>query len=171
MQMVKNILLLVIVSWLAIIVFMPKKPLYYKVEEILSAQDIILNEKSIEEGFFSLTLNKVKVYVKGIHVVTVEEINFFTVLFYNRLTVDELFIDDSLKKMLPQELKYAEIIHSIVSPLNVTINAKGSFGFMEGSVDLGASDLRLDFNESKKIEMIKSQLKKDEKGWYYETSF
>jgi len=169
--MVKNILLVLLVSWLAIIVFMPKQALYYKMEETLATQEVVLNETSIEEGLFSLTLHQVTVYVKGIPVATVEEVKFFTLLFFSRLSVDTLLLDDSLKKMLPTKLNHAEITHSVASALNVIVHAQGSFDALEGNIDLGTSSVRLDFNESKNIEVLKSQLKKDEKGWYYETSF
>ncbi len=171
MQMVKNTLLALFVSWLAIIIFMPKQALYYKMEKTLATQEVVLNETSIEEGLFSLTLHQVSVYVKGIPVATVEEVKFFTLLFFSRLTVDKLLLDDSLKKMLPTEMNHAEITHSLVSPLNLAVHAQGSFGALEGNIDLRASRVRLDFNESKNIKVLKSELKKDEKGWYYETSF
>jgi hypothetical protein len=80
-------------------------------------------------------------------------------------------MDDSLKTMVPEETKKALLSHSILSPLNILVDASGSFGSMAGKIDLGERKVRLDFNESKNIEMLKPQLKKDEKGWFYETSF
>jgi len=73
--------------------------------------------------------------------------------------------------MVPQETQKAVITHSILSPLELSVVASGSFGGMTGTIDLSERTVRLDFNESKNIEMLKPQLKKDEKGWNYETSF
>jgi len=171
MQMVKNILIAFIVIWLGILVFMPKQEFYYKLEEELAKHEIKLNETSMNEGLFSLNVKQVTVYFKGINVATIEEVSLFTLLFYNSIELRSLTVDDSLKKMMPQEIEKAVAIHSILSPLEVAVDASGSFGLMTGKIDLSEAKVRLDFNESKNIEMLKPQLKKDEKGWYYETSF
>jgi len=171
MQMVKNILIAFIVVWLGILVFMPKQEFYYKLEEELAKHEIKLNETNMNEGLFSLNLEQVTVYFKGINVATVEEVNLFTLLFYNSIELQSLRVDDSLKKMMPQEVEKAVARYSILSPSEVKVDASGSFGSMVGKIDLNEAKVRLDFNESKNIEMLKPQLKKDEKGWYYETSF
>ncbi len=81
MQMVKKSFIVLMVAWLGILVLMPKQELYYKLEEELAKQDIKLNEAKINEGLFSLTLNQVNVYFKGINVATIEEVNLCTLLF------------------------------------------------------------------------------------------
>ncbi len=169
--MVKYILTLCVVIWLAILVLMPKQELYYKLEETLLSQEVALNEKEIEEGFFGLSLKNVNVYVKGINVANIEEVNLFTLLFYSCVEVKGLQMDDSLKTMVPQETQKAFLRHSVLAPFSVSVEALGSFGSMTGEIDLNERKVHLDFNESKKLEMLKPQLKKGEKGWVYETSF
>lgn len=171
MQMVKNIVMVFVLAWLSVVILMPKKAMYYKLEETLAKNDIKLNEKKIDEGLFSLTLEQVSVYVKGINVANIEEVRLFTLLFYTSLEVETLMMDDSLKTVLPQETKHATATHSILAPIEVDVKAEGSFGSLRGNVDLNARTIHLDFNESKNIEMLKPQLKKGEKGWIYETSF
>lgn len=171
MQMVKKSLIALMIAWLAIFVFMPKQELYYKLEEELAKHEIKLNEEKMNEGLFSLSLNQVTVYFKGINVATIEEVNLFTLLFYSGVEVQSLTVDDSLKTMIPQEIERADIRHSVLSPLEILVDASGSFGAIAGNVDLNERKVHLDFNESKNIEMLKPQLKKDEKGWYYEASF
>ena len=171
MQMVKKSLIVLMVAWFAILLFMPKQELYFKIEEELAKHEIELNEKKIHEGLFSLTLEEITVYFKGINVATIQEVDFCTLLFYSSIELQRLHVDDSLKSMVPQETKEALLSHSILAPLEVSVEASGSFGEMEGTIDLSARTVRLDFNESKNIEMLKPQLKKDEKGWVYETSF
>ena len=171
MQMVKKSFIVFLVAWFAIVVLIPKQEFYYKLEEELAKHEIKLNEKKIKEGFFSLNLEQVTVYFKGIPVATIEKVKLCTLLFYSNVELEELQVDDSLKSMVPQETKKALLSHSILAPLEVSVEASGSFGSMAGIVDLSARKVRLDFNESKNIEMLKPQLKKDEKGWVYETSF
>jgi len=171
MQMVKKIFIVLFIAWFALLIFMPKQEIYYALEKELEKQEIEINEKSIEEGVFSLTLNQVSVYVKGIKIATIEEITFFTLLFYTKVELDTLLLDDALKVMVPQQTDKAILSHAVLSPFDAFVHAEGSFGVIDGSVDLKERKLHISFTETKKIEMIKAQLKKDEKGWYYETSF
>lgn len=171
MRMVKKIFIALFVSWLVVLVLMPKQELYYKLEEELAKNDIKINEQNIEEGLFSLTIKEATVYVKGIKLASIEKIHFFTLLFYNKIELQSLLLDDSLKTMAPVRTDTALLSQMIVSPANIKVDAKGLFGAIVGNIDLSKRNLHLDFNESKEIEMIKSKLKQDEKGWYYETSF
>ncbi len=171
MQMVKKGFIVLMAVWLSILVLMPKREFYYKLEEELAKHEIKLNEEQVSEGFFSLALKHVTVYFKGINVATIEEVNLCTLLFYSSLELRSLHMDDSLKTMVPQETQKLLLSHSVLSPLEVFVDATGSFGMMTGKIDLSEQKVRLDFNESKNIEMLKPQLKKDEKGWVYETSF
>ena len=171
MQMVKKSLIVLAAAWIAIIVLMPKREFYYKLEEELAKHDVILNEESIDEGLFSLNLNQVTVYFKGINVATIEEVKLATLLLYSCIELRSIEVDDSLKTMVPQNTKQASASHSVLSPMEVLVDASGSFGSMSGSIDLSERKVRLDFNESKGLDMLKPQLKKEEKGWGYETSF
>jgi hypothetical protein len=171
MQMVKKSLGIIFAVWFTLLLFMPKEEMYYKVEKILDAQDITLNEKSIEAGVFSLSIKDVTVYVKGIALVHIDEIDFFTLLVYNTLHIDNLFVDEVLHSKVPAKTKEAVLTYQILSPLTVSVDANGSFGYAEGSIDLNHKKLHIDFVKSKEIEMIKPFLKKGEKGWFYEKSF
>ncbi len=150
---------------------MPKQEIYYKLESLLLTHEVALNEEEIDEGMFTLEFKNVCVYVKGIPIAKVEKIKLFTLLFYASIKVEGLEMDDSLSNMVPQETQEALLTHSILDPLSVSLDAIGSFGSMNGNIDLKDRTVYLDFNESKNIQMLKPQLQKTEKGWVYETSF
>ncbi len=171
MQMVKKFFVVLLVLWFAIVFFMPKQALYYKFEEALSGYDIKVNEKNIQEGVFSITLHDAKVYVKGIHLATIEKIDVFTLLFYTKIEASMLVLDESLKNMAPTKIDELRAVHAFWNPLNVSLDAQGSFGRTKGNVSLIQRHVRLDFNETKNLEMIHGSLKQDEKGWFYETAF
>ncbi len=171
MQMVKKIFITLLVLWFVVLVFMPKQEFYYKLEQILASKGIKINEKSIEEGWFSLTLRDLEVYVKGIKLANIEEVSIFTLLFYSKVEIDNLFLDESLKAMAPTKTEHAQITHAIWSAPLLDVEAQGSFAGLVGDIHLFDKTVRLDFNDSKAIGNIQSKLKKDEKGWYYETSF
>lgn len=171
MQMVKKIVSVLFLIWFILILFMPKEEVYFKVEQELAKYDIAINEESRSEGIFSLDLKNVTIYAKGIPLVTVEEVSFFTLLLYHCIELKEIYIDESLKSMTPTEIENLRISHGIWSPLHLSLGAEGVFGEAVGSVDLEDRKIRLDFNDTKSLEMIRSNLKQGEEGWHYETSF
>lgn len=170
MQVVKNIVIMLIIGWLALLLFMPKQELYYKLENELETQEVKINEGSIEEGFFSLSIKEADVYVKGIKIATADKIDIFSLLFYTKIEVDALEIDNSLKTMTPTSIESIVATHAVWNPLNINIEADGSFGSAVGSMDVADTYIRLDFNTSQANAPFKNKLNQDEEGWYYETS-
>jgi len=171
MQMVKKILLPLLVGYIAFLIFMPKTELYYMLEDELAKNDITLNEKSIEEGWFSLNVKEITLYAKGIQVATIEELNYFTLFFYNSVELRMLEVDDLLKSKVPAKTTELMLTQYLFSPLTIAIDANGTFGVIEGELQLGDNTVRLNFVAEKEIDMILPLLKKDEKGRYYEKSF
>jgi len=172
MQVVKKFFIVLFVVWFALLLFMPKKELFYTLERNLEAQGVQINEKEIDEGLFSLNLIDATIFYKGIKVATVEKINIFTLLFTTNIHISTLELDDALKAFAPQKIDSADITQLLFAPYTLNITALGSFGEMKGLADLKSGKLRLDFlNTTKEIDVIRPNLQKDEKGWYYETSF
>jgi len=171
MQVVKKASMILFAVWLAFVLFMPKRNLYYKVEQALAAQGVRINEGSISEGLFTLNIDDAVVYVKGIDLIHIGHADFFSLLFYNRVTIEGIVADDSLKNMLPTRLEKAAFSHVVWNPSHVAIWGKGDFGTFEGDIDLSARKVHLDFADLNGTGVIKRQLREGEKGWYYETSF
>ena len=171
MQMVKKTAAVLLLIWFVIILFMPKGEFYFTLERELSKNDIVLNEESRSEGIFSLRLNNVTVYVKGIPLATIDEVNIFTLLFFTSMHFESLMIDESLKTMTPTTIESLRITQTIFMPFDLSIKAEGPFGKADGNIDLGKRILHIGFDDAQALEMLKPQLKKGEEGWYYETSF
>ena len=128
-------------------------------------------KKKIESGIFSLHIKDATVYVKGIKIATIEELNLFTLLFYSSVKIEALKIDESLKSFTPLDINKTVIMHSVLSPFKAFVTSIGSFGMAEGIIDLDKRSIRMDIIDANDIKAFKSQLKKGEKGLYYETSF
>ena len=171
MQMVKKVSLIVFLVWLAVLVFMPKRAFYYSLEEALAQKDIRLNEAQINEGWFGLDVENVTLYVKGIEIAKIKEISFFTVLFYTSIQIEDVQVDEALHSKVPASIQEATLTHTLFMPLSVSVDANGSFGQVEGKVNLLEGTTHLDFTKATDIKTLKSFLKKNEKGWYYEGSF
>jgi len=171
MQVVKNILIVIVVLWLSIIIFTPKRAIYFKLEEELVKKGIKINEKNIVDGLFSLKVEGLDIYFKGIKIAYVKEIDISTILLYSSINIKNIKVDDSFKAMLPQDISYVKINHSISNPFIIPLDINGSFARINGEVNIKKRKVRLNFVSTYDIEILKRFLKKDKEGWYYETSF
>ena len=171
MQMVKKTAAVMLFIWFAMILFMPKGQIYFSLERELSKNDIVLNEESRSEGIFSLRLQNVTVYVKGIPLATIDEVDIFTLLFFTSIHFESFVIDETLQTMIPTNIEHLHITQTIFMPLDLSIEAEGSFGKASGNINLGKRVLHIGFDDIQTVEMLKPQLKQGEEGWYYETSF
>ncbi|MDY0402874.1 hypothetical protein [Sulfurovum sp.] len=171
MQMVKKTAIVLIVLWFAVIVMMPKEEIYYLLEQELAKKDIKISSEKISEGWFTLSIKEPSVYVRGIKVATIEEIDIFSLLFYTRASLKGLLLDSSLERFAPKEIDQAATVYSVVNPFSIALSGSGIFGEAEGSVNLTEHQLRLKFSENKNLGMLSSTLKKEGEGWIYETSF
>lgn len=171
MQMVKKIVVGFFVILIAFLAFMPKVELYYLLEKELVKYDVKINEKSIEEGIFSLTLNNVSIFAKGIHIADIDKIEVISFLVYNNIVINNIVFDELLKGQAPKKIDYINILHSVEDIMNIVIDANGTLGTVSGGVDLNKQKVRVNFSSINELRNIQSFLKKDKKGWYYEKSF
>ena len=167
MQMVKKIFFIFLLLWFALILFMPKQELYFALERIIAEQGIKINEKTIEEGTFGLQLKGITVYAKGIKVATAEQVSLVTLLFYNRIDIENLHTDKGLKSIVSLSLDHIVLSYSIVDPMHVYFSANGSTGEYKGSISLREHKAYFEQIEEKGQGTLKSFLKKDKQGWYY----
>jgi len=171
MQMVKKGLLVLLVAILSLAIFAPKRELYYLIEEELMKNDIIINNEEIESGLFTLTLKHPEVYLKGIRVAEIGEVQLWTVFFYSTFSIETITVDASLKRFVPVEIEHLRASHQIFNFMNIAINGNGEFGSASGQVNLSEKKVHIDFDTESDTSKLKSLLKKGEKGWYYESSF
>jgi len=171
MQVVKKVFVILFTIWFAFVLFMPKRDLYYKFEHLLAEQGIKINESKIKEGIFTLDIDEAVIYIKGIDLIRIRHISFLSLFFYNRVSCEEVVLDESLKNITPTKLKRAIFSYAIWSPGDVSVLGQGKFGIFEGEIDLIKRRVHLDFKESKELGVLEYQLKEGEKGLYYETSF
>jgi hypothetical protein len=170
--MVKNFLLVIPIFLLALIGFMPKEQLYYKLEEQLQQKGIVINEGSFSESFFTLTIENAEIFTKGIKVATIDEISLFTLLLYSKISIENVTANKSMAAFIPKSIESVTIGHRLWVPKILNIDAKGSFGNAEGKVSGSERLMRIEFFETtNELKKIKNYLKKDENGWYYETTF
>lgn len=172
MQMVKRIIGGFFLSLVLLWLFAPKIELYYLLEKSLEKNQIIISNETITDTWYGVKITDAEVYVAGAKVSDASELTFNFFLVYNSLNLNEVKMDKSLSTIAPKELHNFTAVHSIINPLNITLSGSGSFGTLDGSVNLLDRKVNILFPVVKEIKTIQKYLKKDnEKGWYYETSY
>jgi len=171
MQVVKRGLLLFLLLWVGVIVFMPKESLYFALEKHLAKEGIEINEAEIEEGMFGIILKQPIIYIEGIKVARVKTIRMYTLLFYTSIKATNIEIEKGFRRYVPSKIEKIWLIHTLLHPLEASVTAKGSFGTITGMIDLKKHKVHLDVTNPEKLGILQRQIKKDKKGWYYETSF
>lgn len=169
MQMVRKILLVLVVLLFSLVLFAPKRELYYLLEKQLMKQDIIINNAQIQSGLFTLTLKGLQIYVKGIEVARVDEVEIFSLLVYNRLSATGIETESSLYRLIPTKVESMDLEYQILKPTAIQIDTNGTFGRASGFVD--ASKIHLNLAEEGSIAALKPMLRSGNEGWYYELSF
>jgi len=172
MQMVKRIIggffLGLILLWL----FAPKVELYYFLEKSLKEKNIIISNETINDTWYGLKVENADIYVAGAKVANATELTFNFFFLYSSLTIEQIKMDKSLANMAPKEVTTMNAVYSVIDPLNIKLDAEGSFGVLTGTVALLERKVEILFPVAKEIKTIKKFLRKDkEKGWYYETNY
>jgi len=171
MQMVKKVLLSILLIWIALLVLMPKTELYYLLEKKLAQQDIRLNEEKMSEGLFSLHIDGLTVYVKGVKVAQIKEADILTLLIYNRIRLKDITLDPLLKEKVPQHIDEVYLVHWIFNPTLVKIKAQGEWGEIDGGLSLSQRKLKLQMQDTNQTLPWQQSFAKDAKGLHYEISF
>jgi hypothetical protein len=168
MQMVKKGLIIFLSVIVALVVFAPKKSLYYLLESELQKNGVVLSDENISENPIGVTISNAKVYVENTYIGDIQEISLLTLLFYNDVTLTNFIPTQSIKRMLPISVDSAKINYAIWDPLKVSIFIQGSMGIAQGEIDITEQKIILRFNKDANIAPIRGYLKKDQNGWYYE---
>ncbi len=168
--MVKKSLLVLLVLLITIPIFAPKRELYYMVEKELLKDDIIIHNEEIVDGLLSIEIKHPQIYLKGIYVAEIDSIEFWSMFFYSKLSIQSVKLNSMLDRLISTEIDRVDMVHSITDPLKVSIDGSGGFGTIDGLVWLDEKRVRVNLYDQKLISKLRAFLKKDDKGWYYETS-
>jgi len=171
MRLVKYILISLIALILSFIAFMPKEQLYYFAEQKLNEQNIVISQEEINTKFGALIVSHGVVNAQGVDVAQFNRAKILPLFFVNRATIENIEFLNIAKNFINFDIEKVNLNHTIFKPFIVTIRANGGFGSASGYIDLKNKTIRIDITEAKNINSIKRFLKKDNKGWYYESKF
>lgn len=131
-----------------VLFFIPKVELYYMGEKQLAPLKVIISDEELTDNGFSLEIKNAKLFFEGIESVQIEEIKIAPWGFYNNITIQNVKLSSAAKSFLPLDITSVELRHVIYNPVEISINAEGDFGKLEGSINI--------YNQSAMIFLIPS---------------
>ena len=172
MQMVKRILGGFFLSLILLWLFAPKIELYYLLEKSLKEKKIIISNETIIDTWYGIKIQNADLYIDEAIIANIGELSFNFFFFYNTLKINNIQMDETLSTLAPKEVSNLDAVYSVLDPLKIKIDGEGSFGILNGTVELIKRKIEILFPVPKDLKTIKKFLKKDkEKGWIYETNY
>ena len=169
----KKILLSLVVFYIALIVLMPKKELYYTLNDVLKSNLIEISQKSLHDKLFFLEIKDVELYYDKAKVADIKKIDIIPFIFFNKATILNIELADSVKNILNFKAKELKLTYNIFGFSKIYIASNGTFGELEGEFDLKSKKLFLKLTPSKEFENdknINKFFKKTENGYIHESS-
>ncbi len=170
--------------WLVLLIFtvvatLPKANLYYKLEEYLKAESLIIYDEEVSSSLFSINIDNGIINYKGIDGAYFKNLELTTGLVYNNLKLEKLKVNKNLQSLIPTNIDILNIKYSILNPIKVTITGKTQLGNLNGNINLIQRKINLQLNPTKVLNSTQKRLlsfmkyeKKSNKGVYtYEYSY
>lgn len=160
----------------AVVVFLPKKNLYYFAEEELANSKIVIGNERVEEHPFGLNFEHADIFVEGIRAAKVMDATLKTYLVRTVFEANKIRLSGMAKSFLPTRIEHLDVHYDLWHPLKLYFSADGEFGKAKGSVLLQKRKMILMLYPSKtmqsKYARILRRMKKHKGGVYgYEYGF
>ncbi len=174
MRVLKFILFLIFILAL-IVAFLPKKNLYYLLEEELQKEKIAFSGEKIEDKLLYFEIRDAKIFYEDIEAGTLKRARVYPLFFWNMVEIEGISIDSDVARFVPKSTDFLRASHSIINPLKIQIEGVGDFGSLDGGVDILDRRVLLELNASSMMgtqyRNITSKMKQIDGKLVYEQSF
>jgi len=157
MKKLFKVLVLFILFFSFLIIFLPKEKVFFYTLNALSKKNILFKSYIFEDKPYSFYLKDSKIYYKNIQALKIQDFSLNTYIVYNKLIINGIKVDDSLKQFVPSNIKNVNIKYSVLNPLFIDIDIYSKEFKVKGYIDILQEKLVLNLNVSK---MFKKQYSK-----------
>ena len=119
-----------------ILILLPKESIYNYIEHQLSNDEVIISNENRDEKLLSLNINNADIYYEGIKIANIDKTSFLFFFFYNEVNINNIRIEDSLSTMIPSSITNVKIKYTILDYEFIHIKSIGSFGKLEGTLNI-----------------------------------
>ena len=157
------------------IYFFPKEAAYNYLEHKLEKEKIIISDESRKEKTFSFSIENGKIFYQGMNVSDVKKVEFSTFLFFTKINIYDVKLLGSISNLAPSPIETVNIKHSILNFDKIEIKANGTFGEINGAINIFTKILTLELKANKimknKYSSILREMKLKEGKYFYEYKF
>lgn len=176
MKKLLTFILYILFFFAMLMFFLPKQNLYYAAEKELQNYGIILSGERLHPHLASLQINDATLYAQGIESATINQIQISFFGLYNTIEMHDITLSKALKSFFPKKIEHLQLRYTLMHPLSVLADARGSFGEATLHFDLQSSHLVLELQPSvmmkQRFANTLKELHKNSKGGYtYEQTF
>jgi len=157
MKKLFKVLVLFILFFSFLIIFLPKEKVFFYALNALSKKNILFKSYIFEDKPYSFYLKDSNIYYKNIQALKIQDFSLNTYIVYNKLIINGIKVDDSLKQFVPSNIKNVNIKYSVLNPLFIDIDIYSKEFKVKGYIDILQEKLVLNLNVSK---MFKKQYPK-----------
>ncbi|MFX4219282.1 hypothetical protein ACOL3B_10350 [Aliarcobacter butzleri] len=172
MKKVFNYLIYLLISIIILIFLIPKESFYNLFEKELEKYNIVISNE-IREEKLDFTILNAEIFYQGIKVAKIDRLNFKSLLFYSKLNVENIYLEDKLKDFIPNYIEKISLKYNISNFNKIFIEANGRFGHLNGEFNLFNKVIQIEMtpsNEMKNLNLIK-YFKYENERYKYEYKF
>jgi len=155
---------------LALMYLMPKASIYYFFEEQIKAYAIVINNESVKESGLGLNVTDALVFIQSINSAQIGSIEINVFALFNTIDINNVTLSSVAAAVMPLHIHEAHVRHSILNPLEITIDGEGEAGAFHATFHLLDRLLYLNLKPSESmLKDYKStllNLKRSENGEY-----
>lgn len=157
-----------------ITLFLPKKSLWYTMEEMIAPYHLIIDQEQLSNGLGSLTVKQGVLYYQNLELARIKKMTLSAWLLFQKLTIHDLYIGKDLKLLQGIRVKELTLSQQLFTPMRLSIQAEGNFGSLNGSIDFSARTIALLIKAKPPLKakgLVMRQLKPSKEGYRYERHF
>jgi hypothetical protein len=150
---------------LSLLFLIPKKPIYYKAEEILSSMKIVISNEILSDNILSLGIQNATIYIDKKSLLHIDSIDIKPYKIYIK--------DIAILKLIKLKIDTLMLSYSITSPKHIDIKANIDNAILDGVFDIATRTITLKAKTSsdKLPESIARFMKKIDGEYRYEYQF
>jgi hypothetical protein len=160
----------------AMLFFLPKINLYYLGESFVEKYKIVMSQEKLTDQGLTLKIDEGKLYYDDLMVAHIDHISIKPLIVFNAISVSPFTFSKDMEQFLPLGIESFNITHTVFSPLHVSIESSGDFGYLSGDIALYDRSISLVLTPSKllveKNPFWLKRMKKTTEGDYrYESNY
>ncbi|KIM12016.1 MAG: hypothetical protein KU37_04040 [Sulfuricurvum sp. PC08-66] len=154
--------------------FIDKERVWYTIEAALAPYEVVIEGQEVSGLGWGMHVENAQLYLYGMHTSTIESLSIRPWILHNSVTLSHLTIPEDLKMVEGLGIDEAHITHIVWNPTVAHIDAVGSFGSLQGVIDLKERTVNLSIDPSKLMlqnRTIMPFIKRTKEGYSYDGRF